>query len=173
MTRWILYLLASIPAQIVAWIVTPALPLFARPAFGFSNNASTAAIGPRLPPWLSWFDTPDNSLLGDANFANRHGGGYWSMVAWLYRNSLYGFKWTVLAAPITQTTFITGDPSINYHIPRFGIMRARSGDFWQWKCVKPIGRYCLVFNFGWLLDAPGQRLALFMFSPRIKKLKNA
>lgn len=173
MTRWFFYLVVLIPVQLVAWIATPLLPLFAKPSFGFCDNARTTGIGPRLPAWLSWFDTPDNSLRGDANFAEYHDAGYWAMVVWLYRNSLYGFKWTVLAAHVTQTTFITGDPAINYHTRRFGIMRAKSGPFWQWKCVKPIGSRCIVLNFGWLLDDPGQSRALYLFSPRIRKLPNA
>ena len=81
---------------VLALIIHPILPLFKEVRLGKSNNANAELEEPRLPKWLSWFDTPDNSLLGDENWKNNHSGNHWSMAAWLYRNTLYGFKWTVL-----------------------------------------------------------------------------
>ena len=168
MIRWLFYLLALIVMTIIAWIVTPILPAFATPRLGPIDNNHGQAVEPRLPLWLAWFDTPDNSLLGDSNWKATHDGGYWSQVQWLYRNTLYGFKWGPLAAPMSEPRIIRGDPTINRNNGHFGSMSITMGVFWQWKCVKRIGQtgYCWMLNFGWMLDDASQTRALFMFSPR-------
>src|SRR6185369_16465594 len=122
MIRWLFYLLALIVMTIVAWIVTPILPAFAKPRMGPIDNNHGQAVEPRLPLWLAWFDTPDNSLLGDSNWKATHDGGYWSQVQWLYRNTLYGFKWGPLAAPMSEPRIVTGDPLINRNNGHFGTM---------------------------------------------------
>lgn len=98
------------------------------------------------------------------------------MVGWLYRNSLYGFKWTVLGATVTSGRIFDGNVHINYVGPVYGTLRVTSGKYWQWKKVTPsklFKGYCWVLNFGWLLDDPTKDVALFMFSPRIKRITYA
>lgn len=174
--RYVIYLLVSLFMQILSWMLTIVLPIFQKDRWGWSDNGSLRMLEPRLPSWLAWFDTPDNSLLGDSRWAANHSGGYWSMVGWLYRNSLYGFKWTVLGAPITSGRIFDGNVHINYVGPVYGTLRVTSGKYWQWKKVTPsklFKGYCWVLNFGWLLDDPNKDVALFMFSPRIKRIKYA
>jgi len=173
MIRWLIYLLALFVMSVIAIFITPLLPLFARPRLGPIDNNHGQAVEPRLPNWLSWFDTPDNSLLGDASWKACHDGSYGSQVAWLYRNSLYGFKWGPIAAPMSEPRIITGDPTINRNNGHYGILRIRMAGYWQWKCVKPIGRTgrCWMINLGWMLDDADQKRALFMFSPRLVKLR--
>ena len=100
------------------------------------------------------------------------------MVAWLYRNSLYGFKWSALAAYVGDPILIsfTGDPTVNRNNGSTGIFTAQYRDYWQWKCVKKlVGNWGIMFNFGWQLDEflksgqPG--VALFQFSPRFVTIK--
>lgn len=168
--RWLLYLLLYLPLQVLTYLITPLLPLFKVDAFGACDNNAYRQTQPRLPIWLSWFDTPDNSLLGDSRWMADHSGGYWSMVCWLYRNSLYGFKWSVLAAPVLpEAQEISGNKLINYHTPLYGTLRIKQGSYWQYKSVKPFMGRILVLNFGWLLDDISQKKALFMFSPRLKR----
>jgi hypothetical protein len=179
--RWFIYLIFSLLMQLVALVVTPLLPPFARDEFGWTNNNSGSGVEPRLPHWLRWFDTLDNSLLGDENWKATHDGGYWSRVAWLYRNMLYGLKWTVLAAPVTQTdVWWEGDPSINKNNGRYGFLRVRMGKYWEIKIVRKLfGGYGLMLDIGWLLNPyctnaqlhKTQPLALFQFSPRLFKVK--
>lgn len=173
MARWLISLVALCAMSLVAHVVTPILPAFARPRLGPVNNNKGRAVAPRLPLWLAWFDTPDNSLLGDKGWQSKHDGGYWSQVAWLYRNSLYGFKWGPLAAPMGAPRIIKGDPKINRNNGHYGILRISMRPYWQWKCVKPIGQsgYCWMINLGWLLDDEDQPRALFMFSPRLVTLR--
>lgn len=165
--RWPLYLLASFVMQIVAWIITPLLPLFARQRFGAWDNASEQRFGYRLPDWLSWFQTPDNALDGDYNWLKEHYPvSYWSMVLWLYRNSLFGFKWSVLSAPMSRDDREISGPSPTWKTP--GFQRIRMNGYWQWHLVKTFGPLTINFNFGWLLNDGDQPRALFMFSPRVR-----
>jgi len=173
MLRYLTYLAIYIPVQLFAYLITPLLPLFAVKRMGGWDNNSYRQTQPRLPIWLSWFDTPDNSLLGDSRWMADHTGSYWSMVCWLYRNSLYGFKWTVLAVDVQDTQIIIGNPDIGYQRSRFGILRIRQPNgAWQFKIVKPIFGKIFEGNFGWLLDDTTKQRALFMFSPRIKGIQN-
>jgi hypothetical protein len=141
--RYLLTLAAYLPMQVLAYVVTPVLPLFAKEQDGALDNNNGTGAGPRLPSWLSWFDTPDNSLNGDACFQAANREGYLSKVRWLYRNSLYGFKWSVLSLS-------EGDPSA-----------------WQFK-----REYKYIWlNLGWMLDNPEQNKLMFQFSIRRAKSK--
>lgn len=149
MTRYLTYLSLYIAIRLFALIVTPLLPLFAANREGPINNNSDIGTEPRLPTWLSWFDTPDNSLLGDLRWKTiQNSSTYWSMVKWLYRNSCYGFAWTVLGAPMPDT----------------------ENKYWQYRVYNKVIRV----DFGWLLlpyeSNPDlyktQPKALFQFSIR-------
>lgn len=165
--RWFAYLLASLVMQVVAWIVTPILPLFAVLRDGPSNNNSRRELSWRLPLWLSWFDTPDNDIEGDDNFIRANGLGYWQSVKWLYRNSLYGFKWSVLSAPMDAAARVkTGQQAVGWLNP--GFQRITMNGYWQWHLVKRVGPVTINWNFGWLLNDGDQQRALFMFSPRVR-----
>lgn len=173
MMRWPLYLIVSLVMQLVAWVITPVLPLFKVSRVGSFDNNSQTKDAWRLPLWLSWFDTTDNGLCGDWNFIHKHFPcTHWSMVGWLYRNSLYGFKWSVLAAPPSSSPVeITGNKLINYKGPVFGTMFCKSEQYWQWKVVKPLFKnYCVILNFGWLIEDGRKEPSLFMFSPRVKRV---
>ena len=147
--RYIIYLIISLIMQVVAWVITPILPIFSVYRYGPLNNNNGYGMGWRLPKWLSWFDTPDNPLTGDERWKSKHWPPtHWSMVLWLYRNSLYGFKWTVLGAPM---------PDIE-------------NKYWQWRYYSN----WIKLDFGWLLEPyknnPDlyyeQPKALFQFSIR-------
>lgn len=176
--RWPVYLLTYLILQVVAYLITPILPLFAKMREGWSDNHGAWREEPRLPKWLSWFDTPDNSLWGDRQFMLDHKETYLSKVIWLYRNSLYGFKWTTLACVVDYPNEIvfSGYPNINRNNGVTGTFQASYKGYWQWKCVKKlIGNRGIMFNFGWELDTAvkkGQPMtALFMFSPRFVSIK--
>ncbi len=172
MLRWLFCLVALLVMTVIAFFITPFLPLFAQPRMGPIDNNHGMAVEPRLPTWLAWFDTPDNSLLGDNNWKATHNGDYWSMVQWLYRNSLYGFKWGPIAAPNDGPRTIHGDPTINCNNGHYGTMSIEKKPYWQWKYVEPIGStgWCWMLNFGWLLNDLDPPKALFMFSPRVVRI---
>ena len=171
--RYLIYLILSFIMQIVAWLVTPVLPLFAVRREGWSDNKNDWRVEPRLPLWLTWFDTPDNSLYGDKKFLSLNNPSYLSEVKWLYRNSIYGFKWSVLAADCSEYKYTVPKPQPNYKGPVFGSFYLKAGKYWQYKlCKKLTSNYCLLLNLGWLLDdVENNKKCLFMFSPRIKQIQ--
>jgi len=68
---YLIYLLLvpiSLIITLIAVIFAPIMPVFAVQKDGWLDNHSIWGIGPRLPDWLNWFMTPDNSLDGDATF---------------------------------------------------------------------------------------------------------
>lgn len=100
----------SLPITLLGLILAPILPLFASHEYGWCDNHSHQDFEPRLPKWLSWFMTPDNSLWGDATFITINGTTYWSMVKWLWRNPAYSFALRYLDAPYETTVY--GDKTI-------------------------------------------------------------
>jgi len=172
MLRYLTYLAIYIPVQLFAYLITPLLPLLSKQEYGSIDNNNGFALEPRLPNWLSWFMTDDNSLLGDNNWKAKTDGKYLSQVMWLYRNSLYGFKWSVLSATIDDQVVFDGNPKVSHHGPVYGLLRGSCGKYWQYKRVQHLfGDYCLVLNLGWLLDNVTNGQAHFMISPRLKKVQ--
>jgi hypothetical protein len=173
--RYFLYLIGDIVMETLALILSPILPLFARDAM--------------LPDWLSWFMTPDYTLEGDSGWQTEHWQWryrlppllcrYVGYFGWLLRNRAYGFKWTVIAAPIRQQDLsYTGDLTIkNRDHARAGVLHCAMPPYWQYKRVWQIPglTLCVMLNFGWQLDNyitnptlhETRPDALFMFSPRI------
>lgn len=124
-----------------------------------------------LPRWLNWFQTPDNSLDGDAGWKNEHrwfraspmvnqGWRRWvNRFRWLWRNSMHGFERAVLGfTPAPGFTYLArGGQAI-------GNRPLREGLVWR-EAVNPDGRaafqlylvkawsarYCLRVNLGWKL----------------------
>ena len=161
MLRYYSYFALFLVLRILVLFITPILPLFARPQLGPTDNSNATAVEPRLPKYLSWFQTPDNSLYGDTGWRTIHClnyASYWGMTKWLYRNALYGFSWTVLAwelPPDTQFTLEhSGDGlAVDKSLGRSGWYKitADSGCFsYRWVLVK--GGWLFSFENGWLLD---------------------
>ena len=162
-------LIASLLVHVCAILLAPVLPLLAVRRYGYSDNGKSQSTELRLPLWLSWFDTPDNSLRGDARWDREHTFGYLSMVGWLLRNRAYGFNWTVLSRAIQSERTVTGDPDIGYQGSQFGTLKIKQPNgAWQYKVVRPLFGKVFEGNFGWLLDDTSKQRALFMLSPRLK-----
>jgi len=173
---WIILVPISLIVTLLAVVLAPVLPLFASMKSGPCDNNGYICVGPRLPNWLSWFQTPDNSLYGDATFIANNGESYWSQIKWIWRNPGYGFEVNYLTAPYTTT--VSGDPSIKDNDnAKAGWCCVNSNGLFQFRLVLPIGfSRCLYCNFGWnimgLADPnvpvkPDPWEATFAFSPRI------
>jgi hypothetical protein len=162
---YIIYLLlvpVNLVLTLLALLLAPVLPLFATNGY--------------LPTWLSWFQTPDNSLAGDSSFQAVNGTGYLASVKWLLRNPLYGFGLRYLQAP--YTTSVNGDNTIKDNTDaKAGWCFVRANGLFQFTLVSPIGfNRCIYINLGWnirgLVDPnvdpkPNPYQATFVFSPRI------
>jgi hypothetical protein len=167
----------SLILTLLAVILAPILPLFAIQQDGWLDNHSTWGIGPRLPTWLNWFMTPDNSLDGDATFQQINGLSYLSKVKWLWRNPAYSFALRYFI-PNNAATF-NGDNLIKDNDnAREGWLLVRSNGLFQFVLVWhiPGTSRCVYINLGWNIRAlvddnvdpkPNPYQATFVFSPRI------
>jgi hypothetical protein len=161
---------------LLALITAPVMPLFAKDALGWLDNGSKFGIGPRLPKWLNWFQTPDNSLDGDATFEHLNPPSYWSKVKWLLRNPAYAFALMYIHSPYTTKCY--GDPTIkdNDHA-KAGYCFVKANGLFQLTWIAPIGfSRCFRITLGWnimgLVDPniqvkPDNWEATFVFSPRL------
>jgi hypothetical protein len=167
-----LLVIINIVGIILTYPLALILPLFATQQNGFINNASSQGLGPRLPSWLNWFQTWDNSLYGDSGFQSINGTSYLSMVKWLIRNPLPCFAQKV----ITNTIYtISGNNSITDGASGVaGTVIVKSNGLFQFVLIYQLfnSSYCIYLNFGWNLRAltMGAQTpyhATFSFSPRI------
>lgn len=166
----------SLLITLIAVILAPVMPVFAVQKDGWLDNHSIWGIGPRLPTWLNWFQTPDNSLDGDATFERINGRSYLAKVKWLLRNPAYSFVLRYLNAP--YETSVKGDPTIKDNDnAKKGWCLVHANGLFQFTLVAPIGfSRCFYCNMGWnirgLVDVnvqpkPDSWQSTFVFSPRI------
>ena len=167
----------SLVLTLIALITAPVMVLFTEQRDGWLDNHSMWGIGPRLPTWLNWFMTPDNSLDGDATFQSINGRSYWAKVKWLWRNPAYSFALRDLCVP--YTTVVKGDPTIKDNDnAKEGWCLVVSNGLFQLRYVKRIfsTSRCLYCNFGWnimgladpkVMPKPLTWQSTFVFSPRI------
>lgn len=174
---YIVLVIVSLPINLIALIFAPIMPIFATQQDGWLDNHSIWGIGPRLPKWLNWFMTPDNSLDGDATFEQINGRSYWSKVKWLWRNPAYSFALRYLNAP--YYTKVSGDKTIKDNDnAKEGWCFVQANGLFQLRYVKRIfsTNRCWYINLGWnvlgIVDdnlpiKPDSWQATFVFSPRI------
>jgi hypothetical protein len=171
-----LAILSLLLTYVIAYPLAPLLPLFATEQMGPLDNGGSQGLGPRLPKWLNWFMTPDNSLYGDSTFISINDKSYWSQVKWLWRNPAYSFALQTITSP--YKTSVIGDPAIGDNATaRAGWCIAQVNDLFLFRLVVPIGfSRCIYCNFGWNIMAivdpnvtvkPTAWQATFVFSPRI------
>ena len=177
---YLLYLFmvpVSLVLTLVAYVLSPILPLFAVQKLWWCDNHSYQAIGPVLPTWLNWFMTPDNSLDGDRTFEQINGRSYWAKVKWLWRNPAYSV-WLKYINTIQNQTYVSGDDSIKDNDnAKAGHLLVKADGLFQYVYIKQIfsTNRCIYVNLGWnirsLVDpnVPPKQIvqATFVFSPRI------
>jgi len=162
----------SLLLTLIAVILAPILPLFAVQKLWWCDNHSYQAVGPVLPTWLNWFQTPDNTLNGDATFQSLNGISYWAKVKWLWRNPAYSFALRYI--PMPYTTSVSGDPTIKDNDnAKAGWCVVHANGLFQFTLVAPIGFsrcfYCVLgWNIRGVLETKNSVWqATFAFSPRI------
>lgn len=175
--KYILMVPISLVLTLIAIITAPFMVILKEQRDGWLDNGSIWGRGPRLPTWLNWFMTPDNSLDGDATFDRLNGRSYWSRVKWLWRNPAYSYGLQFING-MTPTVWY-GDKTIKDNDnAKEGWLLVRAGGLFQLVYVKRIfsTNRCIYINLGWnirvLVDdnvwpKPGVVEATFVFSPRI------
>lgn len=120
-----------------------------------------------LPSWLSWFQTPDNSLNGDSGFKSEHRlfrndadvdtnciKIYINQILWLIRNPGYGFDISVLGRIPSGARVVKGDPTTQDQPQgKSGFVFVEYDNVWMLYVVKQYGtsNKCLRFRMGWKL----------------------
>jgi hypothetical protein len=165
----------SLVLTLIAMILAPILPLFARIKDGPFDNGGGYGPGPWLPKWLGWFQTPDNNLWGDSTFQHLHGHTYWAKVLWLWRNPAYSYGIEYMSG-FTPAVW-SGDREIKDNDnAKAGKLLVKAGGLFQFVFITPIGfGRCFMVNLGWNIRAlvdPNATVkqryeATFVFSPRI------
>lgn len=175
----------SLLLTVVAFIIAPLLPFFASVQDGPLNNGNEYGSGARLPSWLNWFMTPDNSLEGDYGWQNEHAqwrfkfpvavASYIGQVGWLWRNPAYAYGLEYINGNVGPT--YSGDPTIKDNSDaKEGHLIVHASGLFQYVYVKRIfnTNKCFYINLGWNIRAlisKGNRRnpyeATFVFSPRI------
>ena len=160
---------------VISTIIVPILPALATQQEGWLNNCVSWGVGPRLPKWLNWFMTPDNSLDGDSPFIEINGISYLSKIKWLIRNPAYGFAVRYIQAPYNIKVY--GDTTIQDNKnAKEGWCLVTANGLFTFKYVKRIFKTnrCIYITMGWGVlglvasePKPKNWMALFLFSPRI------
>jgi hypothetical protein len=168
---WLLLVPFELIFTLVAVLLSPILPIFATEQTGPLNNNTSVGVGPRLPSWLYWFQTWDNSLNGDDTFEKNNPPSYLSKIKWLIRNPLPCFAEKILtsnAYTISGNNDVTdGNPGVAGHV------FVKASGLFQFVWVKPIGfNRCIYINIGWNIRALTRGAtvpyhATYSFSPRI------
>lgn len=188
--KYALMAVLSLVITVIAFIIAPVLPFFANTQDGPLNNATAHGPGRRLPSWLNWFMTPDNSLEGDGGWQTEHWqwrfkfplviAMYIGEVGWLWRNPAYSFGIEYINGNVNPT--YTGDPTIKDNADaKEGYLLVHEDRLFQFVYVKRIfkSQRCLYINLGWniraLLDTGNRKnpyRATFVFSPRISGFRD-
>jgi hypothetical protein len=158
----------------IAYPFSPLFPLFAEQRNGWLDNGSKWGMGPRLPTWLNWLMTPDNSLDGDSTFEKINGRSYWSKVKWLWRNPAYSCGLRYLNNP--YYTKVRGNNAIKDNDNAIsGWVFVNANGLFQFVAIIPIGlSRCIMVNIGWniralvddnIMPKPLNYQATFAFTP--------
>ena len=182
--NYILYpflVIINIIGTALTYRLAPLIVLFKSNQVGWLDNATKQGSGPRLFKFLSWFQTPDNSLDGDHTFESLFHPSWWSRCHWLWRNPFYGFA----VKTFDGSTGMSYKGTLDCNVDKPGYILVTGHGLFQWVYYKKLGSKCLYLNFGWNIKAlvdpafttPDQwhnntalikdYSATFAFSPRI------
>ena len=170
--KWVAMLPVSILVTVLGIVLSPILPLFAKDGW--------------LPKWLSWFQTPDNSLYGDDGWKYEHWQWRYKLPAplatyvgefgWLLRNPGQGYGVRYLTGDPIIATF-TGNSHVNDNPGIEGTCMVHCQGLFQWVWVKRISvSKCIYCNFGWNVKGcidgnERSHTATYTFSPRVASWK--
>lgn len=150
---WILFIPLNLGAVLVGYVLAPVIVLFCDKD-GW------------LPKWLWWFQTPDNSMDGDGGWKREHWQWrfelpeplctYVGRVGWAWRNPVYGFSLSVLAARPKEIPFTWfGNPDIrNASADKEAIngwLIVTSGIYWNVYIIAPFFSRTFRLYLGWKL----------------------
>jgi hypothetical protein len=186
--KWLLMVPVMLVISVLTFPLAFVLPFFAVQREGWQNNGNRWNLGWYLPTWLSWFQTPDNSLAGDYGWKTEHWQwryklpaplrSYACVVGWLWRNPGYGVGVVRFDSAVPVTATYSGNAAVNDSPGVEGWCLVHAGGLFQLVWVKRISAgKCVYCNLGWnikgLINDPRNRYtATFAFSPRVSTWKD-
>lgn len=151
---YLLYIpLAALNLLITFGIAYPfafVLPIFAKPMLGWCDNHAYEAVEPRLPTWMKWLMTPDNSLNGDATFQGLNPPSFIHQGKWLWRNPNYAFAIKYLTYPYVGK--VNGNKTIKDNDnAKAGWCFVRVNGLFLFRYILriPFTSRCVLGNMGW------------------------
>jgi len=146
-----------------AWpvLVLVSLLLTVVTAIGAPLWVSLADASGNVPVWLSWLQTSDNTLDGDAPWQDPavhpwmcRLPPFWKRVCWMWRNPGGGFDIGPAGATIDQCIRWRGNPDTSNQGGSGGVCVAWASQAWMVYIVIPYGSHCFRAYLGWkLMDA--------------------
>lgn len=183
--KWVFYVPAMLLVTALTFPLAFVLPLFAEEREGLMDNNTKLGRGAYLPGWLSWFQTPDNSLDGDEGWRTEHWQWrfklpepfctYIGRIGWLWRNPGYGFGLVQITERDCVSFTCDGDPNVSDNTTREGWFYIETPSYWQLRYIKRVSdTRCVYLNLGWniqgaLLSGKSQ-ICSFAFSPRLVRV---
>jgi len=154
----ILLVFVWLPGNALAYLLAPILPRYAVPVLGPADNNNAIRTEPRLTGGLSVFQTPDNSLYGDAGWREIHCPDWqtnWGMTKWLWRNPAAGLDLNILGAAIkpSDRLRVLGSPLVSDGPHgKAGVCFTMLGWYWNLCAViRWTASTCTKLDFGWQL----------------------
>ena len=161
---------------VTAWALGWLWAFFAFNTYGPVANANGFGSEPRLPRCLSYYQTPDNSLLGDgawqrcepAHWAWRTGFAWFPLlyrylgrVGWIMRNPAQGYD-TLICAHISPDCRVEASPDSVLTVqdkPKYqpGVLRITAtnpdgSSYWaRYSVSRSFAGFCWLTKFGWEL----------------------
>jgi len=175
--KWLLILPLHIIVNVVAYLFAWLLSMFYSNANGPINNGDAIGIEPRLPGWLPWFQTVDNSLLGDMAWKEMQEDhwawrtklsgypciqNYFGRLGWLLRNPGQRFErapYVVANILPTDCVQTKGNPFIQDKPAGVaGYCFTKINNYWGfYAIIKLSSKRCMKIKVGWNLKTYSEK----------------
>lgn len=185
--KWWLLLPLKIIVNICAYLFGPILALYDTPRWGSLDNGNKTGYGPRLPNWLSWFQTVDNSLDGDAAWMSMEEDhwewrkklpvgsyiqSYLGRLGWLWRNPAQGFeRASYVAATISDYDIVScwGNPFIRDKPKGVdGLCYIAVDNYWCfYAIIRLSSNRCMKIKLGWNLKTYAEKGCTDSIAPMV------
>jgi len=183
--KWLIILPLHIIVNVIAYLFAWLFAFYTKYGHGPIDNGNSEGYGPRLPNWLSWFQTVDNSLYGDRAWQDMQEGhwswrtklygyptiqSYFGRLGWLLRNPGQGFERTSYVVANIQTDAVVrtyGNPFIKDK-PNgvHGYCVTIIDNYWGFYAIIPLwkGR-CMKVKLGWNLKTYSENTYKVLTNP--------
>lgn len=158
--KWIFNAILMLLLTTISYPLSLVLPIFAIKRVGYLDNNTRWGESYYLPNWLSWFQTPDNSLDGDEGWRTQHWqwryklptiiAAYIGRVGWIQRNPAYGFGLVPVFDLLNQPIIESGNSSIELDANHtVGSYYVQCGDHFQYRSISKVFNFGIYLNLGW------------------------